>query len=65
MQTGKVFLRLKEVIQRTGKSRSSIYAAVKIGKFPKPVRIGARSVAWDSSEIEAWQDSCIASSARQ
>lgn len=35
-------------------SRSSIYAAVKAGTFPAPVRIGARAVAWRLSDIEQW-----------
>jgi prophage regulatory protein len=35
-------------------SRSTIYAAVKAGTFPAPVRIGARAVAWRVSEVEQW-----------
>lgn len=44
-------LRLKEVIRRTGKSRSSIYADP---SFPKSVKIGTRSVAWVEQEVEDW-----------
>jgi prophage regulatory protein len=47
-------LRLKEVIAKTGISRSSIYAAVQAGDFPRPVKIGARSSAWLESEINIW-----------
>lgn len=47
-------LRLPEVIDRTGKSRSGIYADVKAGSFPRPVSIGARAVGWKDSAIEGW-----------
>ena len=60
MQKEKVFLKLSEVIKRTGKSRSAIYLGMKAGTFPSSVPIGARAVAWVSSDIDAWQDSCIA-----
>ncbi len=47
-------LRLPEVRVRVGLSRSSIYAAVSKGTFPKPILLGARSVGWLEVEIEAW-----------
>lgn len=47
-------LRLPNVKQRTGLSRSSIYAAVKSGVFPRPVSLGARSVGWLDSTIDEW-----------
>ncbi|WP_244128901.1 helix-turn-helix transcriptional regulator [Burkholderia gladioli] len=49
-----VFLRRKSVEQRTGLSRSSIYAAVAKNEFPKPVSISAKSVAWVEAEVAAW-----------
>jgi prophage regulatory protein len=48
------FIRISEVIQTTGKSRSAIYADIAIGCFPKSIPIGARSVAWVESDIAAW-----------
>jgi len=53
------FLKLPVVISVAGKSRSSIYAAIKKGEFPAPVHIGPRAVAWTASSIEAWQASCM------
>lgn len=38
----------------TGLSRSSIYAGMKDGTFPRPVRVGKRAVAWLESDIERW-----------
>jgi len=50
-------IRLKEVCERTGLSRSSIYEAMKKAEFPQSVSIGIRSVAWKSSDIDKWIDS--------
>ena len=47
-------LRLPTVRARTGLSRSSIYARVAAGTFPRPVAIGPRAVAWPSDAIDAW-----------
>lgn len=47
-------LRLKEVQHRTGLGRSTIYRWMDEGKFPKPVRLGARSVAWIEHEVDEW-----------
>ncbi len=52
-------LRLKKVISRTGRSRSSIYADIKRGEFPKPISIGKRAVGWIESEIDDWISSRI------
>jgi prophage regulatory protein len=48
------FIRLPLVKARTGLSRSSIYLKVSQGKFPKPVNLGGRAVAWIDSEITEW-----------
>lgn len=49
-----VFLRRKVVEKRTGLCRSSLYAAIAKNEFPKPVPIGAKSVAWIEAEVVAW-----------
>lgn len=38
----------------TGIPRSTCYLLMKQGKFPKPVPIGERSVAWLESELLEW-----------
>ena len=47
-------LRRKQVQARTGLSRSTIYAFIKAGVFPKPVPLGPRAVGWLESEISYW-----------
>ena len=48
------FLKRPEIEQRTGLKRSTIYDKMKAGTFPKPVKLGARAVAWLEPEIDAW-----------
>lgn len=46
------FLRLPAVIERTGFSRSAIYARASAGLFPRPVPLGLRTAAWPEHEVE-------------
>ena len=55
-------LRLPEVREFTRRSTTRIYADMADGKFPRPVRIGARAVAWRARDLEAWLDQRIAES---
>ena len=56
----KKLIRLKSVMDKTGKCRSSIYADMAKDKFPKKIRMGSRSVAWDEGEIDQWIEDRIA-----
>jgi len=47
-------LRLPAVMSQTGLRRAAIYARVRDGLFPPPVKIGKRAVAWPESEVQAW-----------
>lgn len=48
------FLRLSDVKERTGLSRSTIYLGINKGNFPKNFNLGTRCVGWLESEIDAW-----------
>jgi prophage regulatory protein len=50
------FLRLNQVKAATGMSRSWIYEAIRRGKFPAPIPLGVRAVAWDSVAVADWQE---------
>jgi len=54
-------IKLPKVIEITGNSRSKIYADVKEGIFPAPLKTGKRAVAWKLSHIESWIDSLTTS----
>ena len=47
-------LRRKDVEAIIGLSRSTIYALMATGDFPRPIKLGARAVGWFESDIEAW-----------
>lgn len=57
---GPTILRLKQVMERTGLSRSTIYDKLSINSprhdpiFPKQVRLGETAVGWVSDEIDSW-----------
>ncbi len=48
------FLRLPEVTNLTGYSRSSIYSKMSEGTFPKSIKLGPRAIGWLQRDIEAW-----------
>ncbi len=50
-------LPLPAVMVLTTLSKSKIYKDIKLGTFPKPVKLGARKSAWRAKEIESWLDS--------
>jgi predicted DNA-binding transcriptional regulator AlpA len=45
------FLRLNQVLRVIPVSRSSWWAGVKTGRFPKPIKLGARTTAWREEDI--------------
>ena len=47
-------LRLPDVRSVVGLSTSSIYAAMAKGVFPKPLKLGPRSVGWREDDVVAW-----------
>lgn len=54
MQTDhKKLIRIKDVIQLTGLSRTSIYHYVNTGEFPHYTKFGKSSL-WEYNEIQAW-----------
>lgn len=47
-------LRINDVKEMTGLSRTTIYARIDEGKFPAPVRDGKRCSRWRLSEVEGY-----------
>lgn len=50
------FLSLHEVRRLIGLGKTSVYAMLKRGDFPRPLRVGQRSVRWRASEVRDWMD---------
>ena len=69
MKSNHRFIRLNEVMSRTGYGRTSIYHKMEDGSFPKSVKLGgppkdpsifdSRAVAWIEDEVEQWIESRI------
>lgn len=51
-------LRLPDVKDRTGLSRSTIYALIAAGRFPHQIQLGPRAVGWREADIDTWLDAC-------
>lgn len=54
-QTRRGLLRLKEILAPVGPipaSKSTWWAGVKTGRFPKPVKLGPRITAWRAEDID-------------
>lgn len=49
--------RRPDVERITGLSRSTLYAMISEGDFPKPVKLGKRAVGWREADIVAWLES--------
>jgi|688.fasta_scaffold2472708_1 prophage regulatory protein len=47
-------LRLNDVMNKTGLSRSSIYKQMSINNFPPQVKLGTRIVAWHEAAVDNW-----------
>lgn len=49
-------IRLRELLAKTGLSRSAVYAAIQAGTFPTsiPILPDGRATAWVESEVDAW-----------
>ncbi len=56
------FLRMPEVVARTGLAASTIRDRVAAGRFPQPVSLGPRAKGWIEAEITEWSRRRIAAS---
>lgn len=56
------FFRLPQLKARLGVSGSSIWAWVKKGTFPAPIKLSENTTAWHLTDIEAWENSRIQAS---
>lgn len=55
-------LRIAAVEEKTGRKKSSIYAAVRAGTFPPPISLGGRASGWLSADIDDWLEQQIRAS---
>ncbi|WP_338491445.1 AlpA family transcriptional regulator [Erwinia aphidicola] len=58
-------IRMSEVLRRIGLGKAWVYKLISQGVFPKPVKIGSRSIAFVESEIDEWINQRIAESRKE
>jgi prophage regulatory protein len=56
----KRLLSIREVEKYAGRKKTQIVAAMNRGEFPKPLRLGPKTIRWLEEEILAWQREQIA-----
>ena len=54
------FLRLPEVLQITGMSKTFIYDRINDGTFPRQIQLGFRTVVWNEQEVTKWMEDRMA-----
>ena len=50
-------VRMPEVVEATGLSKRTVEKWCRDGRFPAPVRLSARAIAWRVSDVEEWIES--------
>ncbi|VXD08620.1 Dipicolinate synthase [Enterobacterales bacterium 8AC] len=58
----KTLIRMSETMRRTGYGKAWLYKLIAQGRFPKPVKIGSRSIAFIETEVDTWINQRIAES---
>ncbi|MEI2605274.1 AlpA family transcriptional regulator [Erwinia aphidicola] len=47
-------IRMPEVLSKTGYRKSWVYRLISENKFPKPIKLGRRAVAFIEIEVDEW-----------
>ena len=47
-------IRVRDVVERIGVSRSTLYQWVSEGRFPPSIPLGARAVGWREADVDEW-----------
>ena len=50
------FVRMAVVVRMTGLGRSTIYRLMAEDKFPSPVRLAKRAIAWRRVDLDRWSE---------
>lgn len=55
--SSKKILKLPQVIEATGLSKSTIYVLISRGEFPAQIKLSERASGWLESDVDEWIDS--------
>jgi prophage regulatory protein len=53
MSAKRKLIRMAQVIEQTGMSRSGIYELIDEGEFPRQIKVGRVSL-WSESDVQSW-----------
>jgi prophage regulatory protein len=49
-------LTTRELVDRVGLARNTIWRLVRDGRFPKPIQLTPARIGWDWTDVRAWLD---------
>jgi prophage regulatory protein len=49
------FWKIGRVESECGVKKSFVYKQAQQGRFPKPIKLGPKAVAWSSAQVQAWK----------
>ena len=55
-------LRIRQVADRLGVARTTVYSWVRKGEFPKPIQLGGGSVGWLTSDVQRFLEQRVRAS---
>lgn len=61
----KVLIKMPEVMRRSALGKAWIYKLISQNRFPKPIKIGTRAIAFVESEIDEWINARIKESRKE
>ena len=61
LTTAPRFVRLPEVLNLVGVTRSTLYRWMDEGTFPKQIHLGPRTIVWNEREVVQWMEDQMAS----
>lgn len=53
-------LRMRQVLEMVGLSKSQVYRMMQQAKFPLPIQVSERCKRWLLEDVESWQNERIA-----
>jgi prophage regulatory protein len=59
------FLSMRQVLERVGLSRTTLYERMGAGTFPQSVPLGPRRIAFVESRVDAWMQVQISTPAKR
>lgn len=65
MERAERFLKIDDVVARSGLAKTSIYRRIRSGQFPKSINLGGRRVVWLESELNEWMNAQIERNQRE